>query len=135
MADDINNIDPLGNSSGSSGRQKELDDIRRSAAQAGVEMKNLANEFKELQKVKGANQNFDLGLNAFTALSKKLTGLNVDVLKSSKERKAFTDQILKASQEQNANLAKIKNFENEIKTRLEERKSLEDDLAKKTEGC
>ena len=131
MADDINNIDPLGNSSGSSGRQKELDDIRRSAAQAGVEMKNLANEFKELQKVKGANQNFDLGLNAFTALSKKLTGLNVDALKSSKERKVFTAQILKASQEQNANLAKIKNFENEIKTRLEERKSLEDDLAKK----
>ena len=52
MADDINNINPLGNESGSGKRQKELDDIRFAAASATREMETLAKEFENLNKSK-----------------------------------------------------------------------------------
>ena len=122
MAVDPNNTpDPLGNESGSGKRQKELDDIRKAAASASREMATLAKEFANLNKSKLAAQDFDIGLDKFKALNSKIEGLNVNTLKSAKERKAFATSILKAEQEQNANLAKIRTLNDDISDRVKEK--------------
>lgn len=122
MAVDPNNIpDPLGNESGTGKRQKELDNIRFAAASAGKEMETLSKEFENLNKAKLAAQNFDLGLDKFQSLTSKIEGLNVNTLKSAKERKAFATSILKAEQEQNANLAKIRTLNEDISDRVAEK--------------
>ena len=129
MAVDPNNIpDPLGNESGSGKRQKELDDIRKAAASASREMATLAKEFANLNKSKLAAQDFDIGLDKFKALNSKIEGLNVNTLKSSKERKAFATSILKAEQEQNANLAKIRTLNDDISDRVKEKTQNESTL-------